>query len=75
MGRPFQEKYAGIQWEVDQSKFEAWRDGKTGYPIVDAVRLQSCRSITNALYIYRQSMRQLKAHGEAPLSAFLFATH
>lgn len=38
MGRPFQEKYADIKWETDQSKFEAWKDGKTGYPIVDAVR-------------------------------------
>lgn len=38
MGRPFQEKYADIKWETDQAKFDAWKDGMTGYPIVDAVR-------------------------------------
>jgi hypothetical protein len=37
MGRPFQEKYADVKWEVDQTKFDAWKDGMTGYPIVDAV--------------------------------------
>lgn len=39
MGRPFQEKYAGVQWEVDEAKFDAWKDGMTGYPIIDAVSI------------------------------------
>jgi deoxyribodipyrimidine photo-lyase len=53
MGRPFQEKYADIKWEVDQAKFEAWKDGNTGYPIVDAVRHQLC-CIIDILCIGRQ---------------------
>lgn len=26
----------GDQWDRDRSKFEAWKEGRTGYPIVDA---------------------------------------
>jgi deoxyribodipyrimidine photolyase len=37
MGRPFQEKYADIRWETNKEHFEAWKNGMTGYPIVDAV--------------------------------------
>lgn len=33
---PFKEKYAKIEWRNDKKEFEAWREGKTGYPIVDA---------------------------------------
>lgn len=40
MGRPFQEKYADIRWETDESVFEAWKNGMTGYPIVDATMRQ-----------------------------------
>ncbi len=29
-------KFRGIKWENDEDKFEAWKAGKTGYPIVDA---------------------------------------
>ncbi|ODN84202.1 hypothetical protein L202_00201 [Cryptococcus amylolentus CBS 6039] len=36
MGRPFQEKLADVQWETSESNLQAWKDGKTGYPIVDA---------------------------------------
>jgi deoxyribodipyrimidine photo-lyase len=46
MGRPFQEKYADVKWEVDQAKFDAWKDGMTGYPIVDAVRHLAFSSIS-----------------------------
>lgn len=52
MGRPFQEKYADIKWEVDQAKFEAWKDGMTGYPIVDAVRHYSPSCLTRNLGIH-----------------------
>jgi deoxyribodipyrimidine photo-lyase len=37
MGRPFNEKYANVRWETDMKKYEAWKDGMTGFPIVDAV--------------------------------------
>ncbi len=29
-------EYAGVRWEENPDYFEAWRDGKTGVPIVDA---------------------------------------
>lgn len=32
----FIEKYKHIQWENKQEYFEAWKEGKTGYPMVDA---------------------------------------
>jgi len=32
----FLEKYANLKWQNDEELFEAWKDGKTGYPIVDA---------------------------------------
>ena len=32
----FHEKYEKIEWENDNKKFEAWKLGKTGFPIVDA---------------------------------------
>ncbi|CDR48705.1 RHTO0S19e02850g1_1 [Rhodotorula toruloides] len=39
MSKPFNLKYDGtIEWATDddESKFEAWKEGKTGFPIVDA---------------------------------------
>lgn len=32
----FNEKYRDIDWENDLDYFEAWKAGRTGYPIVDA---------------------------------------
>lgn len=32
----FQEKRRGIRWLNNESWYEAWKEGKTGYPIVDA---------------------------------------
>ena len=32
----FKQKYDAIQWENDENKFEKWRNGQTGYPLVDA---------------------------------------
>ncbi len=32
----FKERYDAIRWENDETKFRAWCEGKTGYPIVDA---------------------------------------
>ena len=37
MGRPFQEKFQDVKWETNEAAFEAWKEGKTGYPIIDAV--------------------------------------
>lgn len=35
-GDAFQEKYAGLRWNEDEAAFEAWKEGRTGFPIVDA---------------------------------------
>ncbi len=34
--KPFREKYAAIPWRDDDRDFERWKNGQTGYPIVDA---------------------------------------
>jgi len=33
---PFKEQFAGLQWSRRRSLFDAWCEGRTGYPIVDA---------------------------------------
>jgi deoxyribodipyrimidine photo-lyase len=35
-GASFQQKYSGIKWSQNQKHFQAWCEGKTGFPIVDA---------------------------------------
>lgn len=32
----FRKKYDGIQWRNDPDEFERWKNGQTGYPMVDA---------------------------------------
>ncbi|MBC7707853.1 deoxyribodipyrimidine photo-lyase [Polaromonas sp.] len=32
----FQERYRGLTWDDDPKLLQAWKDGQTGYPIVDA---------------------------------------
>jgi deoxyribodipyrimidine photo-lyase len=32
----FKEKYAGIAWRNNEEEFEKWKEGKTGFPLVDA---------------------------------------
>ena len=36
MGRPFLEKFADVKWETNEEHLQAWKDGRTGVPIVDA---------------------------------------
>jgi len=36
----FNEKYRKIQWENDKKLFEAWKQGLTGFPVVDAAMRQ-----------------------------------
>lgn len=33
---PFRAKYDKVAWRFDQAEFQAWCDGRTGYPLVDA---------------------------------------
>ncbi len=35
-GRPFLEKFANLHWDNNRDYFQAWSEGKTGFPIVDA---------------------------------------
>jgi deoxyribodipyrimidine photo-lyase len=35
-GRAFVEKFAAVQWDNNLEYFQAWCDGQTGFPIVDA---------------------------------------
>lgn len=39
-GEPFLARYAGLRWPGADAEAEAWRDGRTGYPIVDAAMRQ-----------------------------------
>ncbi|KAI9001086.1 DNA photolyase, FAD-binding/Cryptochrome [Trametes punicea] len=41
MGRPFLEKYADVRWETNPEHLQAWKDGRTGVPIVDAAMRQA----------------------------------
>lgn len=34
--KSFKPAYDNIKWQNNEQEFEAWKDGKTGYPIVDA---------------------------------------
>ncbi len=36
MGKAFKPEYEHIQWRNNEAEFEAWCQGRTGYPIVDA---------------------------------------
>ena len=33
---PFREEYAGLEWSRKRTHFNAWCEGRTGYPLVDA---------------------------------------
>ncbi|HMN68683.1 MAG TPA: deoxyribodipyrimidine photo-lyase [Bdellovibrionales bacterium] len=36
VGQPFDARFAKMPWRDDARGFKAWREGRTGYPIVDA---------------------------------------
>ena len=40
MGRAFKPATDNIKWHYDEAKFNAWREGRTGFPIVDAAMRQ-----------------------------------
>ena len=39
-GQPFQDYSKAIRWRYDENEFIAWKEGKTGFPIVDAAMRQ-----------------------------------
>ena len=38
--QPFRTEYTDIDWQNDEALFQAWCEGRTGYPIVDAAMVQ-----------------------------------
>lgn len=40
VGNSFNKKYDNLVWENNKAKFNAWKNGKTGFPIVDACMRQ-----------------------------------
>lgn len=44
LGEPFQEKYKKLKWTNNNTWTQAWKDGRTGYPIVDACMTQLNKS-------------------------------
>ncbi|RKF58900.1 Deoxyribodipyrimidine photo-lyase [Golovinomyces cichoracearum] len=40
MFKPFKPEYSNIKWESNNAHFIAWKEGRTGYPIVDAAMRQ-----------------------------------
>ena len=39
-GKPFQDYTNAIQWRYDEDEFNAWKNGMTGFPIIDAAMRQ-----------------------------------
>ena len=39
-GQPFQDYSKSIKWRFDKDEFDAWKEGKTGFPIIDAAMRQ-----------------------------------
>ena len=44
LDRSFRAAYRDLAWEDDQSAFEAWCEGRTGYPVIDAAMRQLVQS-------------------------------
>ncbi|KAJ5280657.1 hypothetical protein N7478_006029 [Penicillium angulare] len=44
MNKCFKPEHTNIEWEYDSDQFQAWCDGKTGFPIVDAAMRQLSHS-------------------------------
>lgn len=50
MGKPFVLKFERVVWEYDEKLFTAWKEGKTGFPIVDA----AMRQISQQGYVHNR---------------------
>lgn len=49
MNVPFKPEYTKIEWEWNDEHLKAWKEGKTGYPIVDAAmrQMNHCKYMHN----------------------------
>ncbi|MCF8244503.1 MAG: DNA photolyase family protein [Saprospiraceae bacterium] len=50
VGQPFRQEYDAICWRNNELEFQAWCEGKTGYPIVDA----GMRELNNSGYMHNR---------------------
>ncbi|KAF2727498.1 hypothetical protein EJ04DRAFT_478948 [Polyplosphaeria fusca] len=48
MHKPFKFEYTNIAWESNATHFEAWKAGRTGYPLVDAA--MRCLNATSYMH-------------------------
>lgn len=60
MNRAFLTKYEQVVWEDDSESLAAWKEGRTGYPIVDAAQ--------------RQCNKQGYVHNRARMISAMFLT-
>ncbi|OAL04544.1 hypothetical protein IQ06DRAFT_98691 [Phaeosphaeriaceae sp. SRC1lsM3a] len=51
MNKPFKFEYTNIEWEYNDAHFQAWKEGCTGYPIVDA----AMRSLNHTGYMHNRN--------------------
>ncbi|SCV74778.1 BQ2448_7807 [Microbotryum intermedium] len=57
MNRAFNPKFEDVVWEHSEEHLKAWKEGKTGYPIVDAaMRSLNAQGYMHASYINRCRM-------------------
>ncbi|KAF2023794.1 hypothetical protein EK21DRAFT_118425 [Setomelanomma holmii] len=50
MNKPFKFEYTNIEWEYSTQHFDAWTQGRTGYPIVDA----AMRCLNSTAYMHNR---------------------
>ncbi|PVH98497.1 photolyase [Periconia macrospinosa] len=51
MSKPFKYEYTNISWETNPTHLTAWKQGKTGYPIVDA----AMRCLNHTAYMHNRN--------------------
>jgi deoxyribodipyrimidine photo-lyase len=76
-GQPFNQKYRDIEWYNDQSKFQAWSEGRTGFPIIDAGmrQLNTTGYMHNRVRLLTASFLVKDLHIDWRLGELYFAQH
>lgn len=76
-GQPFNPKYKNLEWQNDQSKFQAWSEGHTGFPIIDAGmrQLNMTGYMHNRVRLLTASFLVKDLHIDWRLGELYFAQH
>lgn len=76
-GQAFLKKFAAVEWDDRPDRFEAWRAGKTGFPIVDAGmrELNATGFMHNRLRMLTASFLVKDLHIDWRLGERYFAQH